>query len=200
MCPHFSSVPQFFFQFNQINSILQQILIALKNQFSLYKYTVPQIKGLNYMLYSYETKIYRVHSAVQGMLEGIVGGQYTKKSKLHSCRNQVETELGIYLISFGHEFFVFCLPPKNIQIKLYRSITLPAVLCAGETWSFTLQEKQMLKVFESRVIRTTLVKCWQLQNQKHHQVLLKVTVKVKFTLELATKVQRGSRGIALLFL
>jgi len=40
------SVPQFFFQFNQINGILQQILISLKNQFSLYTYTVPQIKGL----------------------------------------------------------------------------------------------------------------------------------------------------------
>ena len=45
------SVPQFFFHFNQINGILQQILISLKNQFSLYEYTVPQIKGLNYMLY-----------------------------------------------------------------------------------------------------------------------------------------------------
>ena len=45
------SVPQFFFQFNQINGILQQIQIALKNQFSLYKYTVPQINGLNYMFY-----------------------------------------------------------------------------------------------------------------------------------------------------
>ena len=51
MCSFQFSIPQFFFQFNQINSILQQILISLKNQFSLYKYTVLQIKGLNYMLY-----------------------------------------------------------------------------------------------------------------------------------------------------
>ena len=51
------------------------------------------------------------------MVEGIVGGQYNNKSKLHSCRNQVEIELGIYLIPFGREFFVFSLPPKNIQIK-----------------------------------------------------------------------------------
>jgi len=35
------SVRQFFFQFNQINGILQQILSPLKNQFSLYTYTVP---------------------------------------------------------------------------------------------------------------------------------------------------------------
>jgi hypothetical protein len=133
------------------------------------------------------------------MVEGIVGGQYNNKSKLHSSRNQVETELGIYPIPFGREFFVSCLPPKN-RLKVYRTITMPAVLYAGETWSSTLQEKQMLKVFKSRVIKTTLVNCWHLQNQKHHQVLLKVKVKVKFTLEQATKAQRGSRGIALLFL
>ena len=51
------------------------------------------------------------------MVEGIVGGQYTNKSKSHSCRNQMAIELGIYLISCGREFFVFCLPPKNIEIK-----------------------------------------------------------------------------------
>ena len=59
------------------------------------------------------------------------------------------------------------------------------------------RKKQILKVFESRVIKTTLVNCWQLQNHKHHQVPLKV--KVKFILEQATKAQRESRGIALLF-
>jgi len=54
---------------------------------------------------------------LQEMVEGIVGGQYTNKSKLHSCRNQVKIELRIYLIPFGRGFFVFCLPPKNIQIR-----------------------------------------------------------------------------------
>jgi len=87
--------------------------------------------------------------------------------------------------------------PKTYRLGVWRTITLPAVLYAGETWSSTLQEKQLLKVFESRVISTTLVNRWQLQNQKHHQVLLKV--KVKFTLEQAVKAQKGSRGIALLF-
>jgi hypothetical protein len=37
-------------------------------------------------------------------------------------------------------------------------------------------------------------------NGLKYSFLLKVKVKVKFTLEEATKAQRGSRGIALLFL
>jgi hypothetical protein len=86
----------------------------------------------------------------------------------------------------------FVCHPKTYTLKVNRTITSPAVLYAGETWSFILQEKQMLKVFETRVIRTTLVNCWSLQNQKHRQVLLKVKVKVKFTLEQATKAQNGS--------
>jgi hypothetical protein len=32
------------------------------------------------------------------------------------------------------------------------------------------------------------------------KVMIKVTVKITFTLEQATKAQRGSRGVALLFL
>jgi hypothetical protein len=42
---------------------------------------------------------------------------------------------------------------KNIKIKIYRTIILPAVLYECETWSLTLREVRRLRVFENRVLR-----------------------------------------------
>jgi len=42
---------------------------------------------------------------------------------------------------------------KNLNIKIYRNITLPVVLYGCETWSLTLREEGMLKLFEIRVLR-----------------------------------------------
>ena len=42
--------------------------------------------------------------------------------------------------------------PKNIKIKIYRSIILP-VLFGCETWSLTLREERRLRLFENRVLR-----------------------------------------------
>jgi len=42
---------------------------------------------------------------------------------------------------------------KNFKIKIYRNIILPLVLYGCETWSLTLWEERMLRVFESRVLR-----------------------------------------------
>ena len=43
--------------------------------------------------------------------------------------------------------------PKNIEIKTYRTIILPVVLCGCETWSLALREESRLRVFENRVLR-----------------------------------------------
>jgi hypothetical protein len=48
------------------------------------------------------------------------------------------------------------LPPDlvlTLQVKIYRTIILPVVLCGCETWSVTLREKHRLRVFENRVLR-----------------------------------------------
>ena len=45
------------------------------------------------------------------------------------------------------------LPSKNLNIKIYRNIILPFVLCGCETWSLTLREECRLRVFENRVLR-----------------------------------------------
>jgi hypothetical protein len=42
---------------------------------------------------------------------------------------------------------------KNIKIKIYRTIILPAVLYGCQTWSLTLREEHRLRVFENRVLR-----------------------------------------------
>ena len=42
---------------------------------------------------------------------------------------------------------------KNLNIKIYRTIILPFVLCGCETWSLTLREERRLRVFENRVLR-----------------------------------------------
>jgi len=43
--------------------------------------------------------------------------------------------------------------PKNLKIKLYRTIILPVALYGRETWSLTLREERRLRVFENRVLR-----------------------------------------------
>jgi len=46
-----------------------------------------------------------------------------------------------------------CLPVKNLKIKMYKTVILPAVLCGCETWWLTLREEHRLRVFENRVLR-----------------------------------------------
>ena len=42
---------------------------------------------------------------------------------------------------------------KNINIKIYRTITLPVVLYGCETWSLTLRKGRRLRVLKYRVLR-----------------------------------------------
>jgi hypothetical protein len=42
---------------------------------------------------------------------------------------------------------------KNIKIRIYKTIVCPVVLYRCETWSLTLREEQILRVFENRVLR-----------------------------------------------
>jgi hypothetical protein len=42
---------------------------------------------------------------------------------------------------------------STTKIKIYRTIIFPVVLYGCETWSVTLREEHMLRVFENRVLR-----------------------------------------------
>jgi len=49
---------------------------------------------------------------------------------------------------------IFCLPvsyQRNLKIKIYKTVTLLVVLYGCETWSLTLKEEHILRVFENRV-------------------------------------------------
>jgi len=66
------------------------------------------------------------------------------KSRLRSgnaCNHSVQNLLSSRLLS------------KNLKIKIYRIIILPAVLYGFETWSLTLREERKLRVFENMVLR-----------------------------------------------
>ena len=43
--------------------------------------------------------------------------------------------------------------PKNLKIKIYRTIIMPVVLYGYETWSLTLMEERSVRLFENRVLR-----------------------------------------------
>jgi len=42
---------------------------------------------------------------------------------------------------------------KNLKINIYRTVILPFVLYASETWTLKLREERRLRVFENRVLR-----------------------------------------------
>jgi hypothetical protein len=49
---------------------------------------------------------------------------------------------------------ISCLPvyyPKNVNIKIYRTLILPVVLCGCKIWSLTLREESRLRVGERRI-------------------------------------------------
>ena len=46
--------------------------------------------------------------------------------------------------------------PKNLKIKIYRTIILPVLLYGCETWSLILREERRLRVFENKVLKRIL--------------------------------------------
>jgi hypothetical protein len=42
---------------------------------------------------------------------------------------------------------------RNVEVKIYKTITLPVVLCGCETWSLILREEHTLRMFQNRVLR-----------------------------------------------
>ncbi|KAJ4444095.1 hypothetical protein ANN_05884 [Periplaneta americana] len=44
---------------------------------------------------------------------------------------------------------------KNLKVRIYKTVILPAVLYGCETWTLTLREEQRLRVFENKVVVIT---------------------------------------------
>jgi hypothetical protein len=59
----------------------------------------------------------------------------------NACYHSVQNLLSSRLLS------------KNVKVRIYKTIILPAVLYGCETWSLILREEHKLRVFENRVLR-----------------------------------------------
>jgi hypothetical protein len=99
----------------------------------------------------------------------------TSKSRLKSgnaCYHLVQNLLSSSLLS------------KNLEIEIYRTIILPALLYGCETWLLTLKEERRLRVFENRVLRRIFghkrgevtKKRWKLHNEALHDMYSPPTI------------------------
>jgi len=66
-------------------------------------------------------------------------------------KNRLKSGNGYY--QSVQNLLFYSLVPKNIKIKIYRTIMLPVVLYGCETWSLTLRGEKRLRVFENRMLR-----------------------------------------------
>jgi hypothetical protein len=57
------------------------------------------------------------------------------------------------IISLGNTFVFLTFFPKNLKMKIYRTIILPGVLYGCETWSLTLRQEYRLRVFDNRILK-----------------------------------------------
>ena len=77
--------------------------------------------------------------------------------QLKSCTIQEEIKSRLKSGNAGYHsvqnVFSSSFLPKNLKIKIYRTIILPFVLYRCETWSLTLREERRLRMFENRVLR-----------------------------------------------
>jgi hypothetical protein len=51
------------------------------------------------------------------------------------------------------KMFIVSNPSKNLKIKIYKSVILPAVLYGCEIRSLIFREEHILRVFENRLLR-----------------------------------------------
>jgi hypothetical protein len=57
------------------------------------------------------------------------------------------------LLPSGSDFLSSHQLPRNVKVKVYKTIILPVVLYGCETWFITLREAHRLRVFENKVVR-----------------------------------------------
>jgi hypothetical protein len=61
---------------------------------------------------------------------------HSRLNSRNACYHSVRSLLSTHLL------------PRNVKVKIYKTIILPVVLYGCETWSFTLREEHRLRVFE----------------------------------------------------
>jgi len=73
----------------------------------------------------------------------------TTLTNKNSIQEEIKSrlKLGFACYYSVQNLFSSSLLSKNLKIKIYRTIILPAVLYGCETWSLTLREELRLRVF-----------------------------------------------------
>jgi hypothetical protein len=71
-------------------------------------------------------------------------------NKINSTQEEIKSRLKL-----GEVQNIFSLSwlPKNLNIKIYKTIILPVMMYGHETWSLTLTEECRLTMFEKRVLK-----------------------------------------------
>jgi hypothetical protein len=67
---------------------------------------------------------------------------------------------------------------RNVKVKIYKTIILAVLLYGRETWSLTLRDEHLLRVFENRVLRRifgpkrdyVMGECRKLHNEGLHNL------------------------------
>jgi hypothetical protein len=105
-----------------------------------------------YMLMSRSQKIGRKHSikVASWSFEDVaklkyLGTTLTDKNCIHE---EIKSRLNLANACYHSiQYSVFPLLSRKLKIKMYKAVILPVVLYGCETWSHTLREEHMLRVF-----------------------------------------------------
>jgi len=79
----------------------------------------------------------------------------TASTNQNSIQEEIKSRLKSGNVSYHsvQNLLSSSLLPKNLNIKIYRTIILPDVLYGCETWSLIFREEREFRVFENRLLR-----------------------------------------------
>jgi hypothetical protein len=83
-------------------------------------------------------------------------------------QNSIHEEIKDRLKS-GHDCY-HSVQNTYIEIKMYRTIILPVVLCGCETWSLRMRKEHTLRVFENRMLRRIFGEWRRLHNEELYEL------------------------------
>jgi hypothetical protein len=116
-------------------------------------------KKTKYMLMSRSQKIGQKHSIKIANRSFAYVAKFKYLGTTLTDQNHMHEEINIRLNSGNacyhsvQSLLASSLLSRNLRVKIYRTIILPVVLYACETWSLTLREEHRLRMFENRVLR-----------------------------------------------